>query len=596
MCGFKPPNITIFVILSFLISTIGFSQDDLCSTPPKTAPDPPGIYSKSIDVNVLNNFPAKTFNIFFWRINKNDGSYTPGGWAINAERVKHSINLLNEHYAPMNICFNLVGMDTINATQHHTGSGIFAIKQFAEENGYVREDSFNIYTVHSMPLGSGQSSYLQTSIAINSGLIGSNSRTFSHEIGHCFNLIHTFGNSNERPDSVNCERVTRNVNDPSYNARDAGDRVTDTNAVPNFQREQGIHFAYAVLNAGIVSYWGAGRSMSLRENGFHELSNASAIAQALADYGFTLSEINYLRHNPAVMDVYSDIDNCRYTPDHRANDPLSPFFKDCEGTPYQVTLRDYRNIMAYSYPTCANIFTTGQSIRVHEAIGDNPDIFDSVLTSNIVDLYIRDMDLDIGQEPNIHTEIFWDSKDIWVRHQNDGILNHQHQNPVYKTSGKNYVYVRVSNKGCSTFSGSDQLKVYWAKGNTLLKWSEHWEGGPVVTPPHLSMGGLLGSKTIPPIPPGESAIIMLEWNVPNPQDYVGINPNPWSFSLLARIESNDDPMTFPEGPNIALNVKNNNNIALKNTTVIAVKPNTLAVGGVIGIANPSSSRISFDLE
>ncbi|QAA82525.1 hypothetical protein EI546_12700 [Aequorivita sp. H23M31] len=592
------PHLWIFTVFFSLISAYSFSQsDDFCATSSPAIPDPPNIYSKSIDIGYLNNFPSRTFNIFFWRINKNDGTYTQPGYPITLEKVKRGVDSLNHHFAPMNICFNLVGMDTINSTMHHTGSSLGVIRSYAKSKGRFINNAFNVFAPHSLSQGSGQSGYNQTTVAIISAVVGGNSRTFSHEIGHCFNLIHTFGNSNERPDPANCERVTRNVHDPSYNASDKGDRVIDTNAVPNFQREQNNHFAYAVLDAGIVSTWGAGRTMSFRENGFHELPNASAIAQALADYGFTITEINFLRYNPALIDAYSDVPNCKYLPDSRINNPNSPFFKDCGGTPYSVTTSDYRNIMAYSNSTCGRFFTTGQAIRVHEAITANDSlVFNPVTSHKVVDLYVRDMDTDIGQEPNIHTEIFWDSQDIWVRKQNDGILNQQHQNPVYKTSGKNYVYVRVSNKGCSTSSGNDQLKVYWAKGNTLLKWPEYWEGGPVITPPHIIMSDLLGSKTIPPIAPGGNATIMFEWEVPNPQDYVGINPNPWSFSLLARIESNDDPMTLPEGLNIALNVKNNNNIAWKNTTVITVNPNTLAVGGAIAISNPSSSRRSFSLE
>src|SRR5690554_5210458 len=76
-------SVYFFVVLIFFVPFVGFSQlDDFCATPAKTDPDPPGVYSKSIDIGYLNNFPAKTFNVFFWRINKDDGSYTPGGWPI----------------------------------------------------------------------------------------------------------------------------------------------------------------------------------------------------------------------------------------------------------------------------------------------------------------------------------------------------------------------------------------------------------------------------------------------------------------------------------------------------------------------------------
>ena len=216
------------------------------------------------------------------------------------------------------------------------------------------------------------------------------------------------------------------------------------------------------------------------------------------------------------------------------------------------------------------------------------------MADNNIDLYVKDMVDDIGQEPNIHTTNFWNSKDIWVRNQNDGIINQEHQNPVYDPMKPNYVYVRVSNKGCSTSSGNDQLKLYWAKANTALDWDEYWTGQVVVG--NVKMGDTLGTKIIPPIVSGSEAILEFEWPVPNPQDYVGINPNPWHFCLLSRIESNDDPITFPEGTFITDNVKNNNNIAWKNTTVIEIIPNTPSIGAVIGVSNPSGITKTYSLE
>ncbi len=417
------------MVLLLFITTFTYAQNaDFCATPPHTLPNPPGVYSKSIDPTYLNNFQSKSFNIFFWGINMDDGSYTSPGWLITLEKVRHSVDLLNEQYASMNICFNLVGMDTINSTTHHAGSYLGAIISYAEANGYMRQDAINVYSPHSLSGGgSGQSYYNQTKLAINSGLIGSNSRTLSHEVGHCFGLIHTFDDDNYKIDQTNCEHVTGD----NAGEEGVGDEVADTSAVPNFQREQTNHFAYAVHEAGLVSSWWDGRALSLRANGFGSLFIAPVIAQALADYGFTLSEINYLRYNPAKLDAYSDILNCKYAPDSRINDLNSPFFKDCQGTPYQVTLADYRNIMAYSFPICGEFFTTGQGIRVHETIEEYASKFVPVMSQYSIDLYVRDTESDIGQEPNIHAYTFWNSKDIWVRNQNDGTLIQEHQNPKY---------------------------------------------------------------------------------------------------------------------------------------------------------------------
>lgn len=183
-----------------------------------------------------------------------------------------------------------------------------------------------------------------------------------------------------------------------------------------------------------------------------------------------------------------------------------------------------------------------------------------------------------------------------MRNQSDGEINDQHQNPVYYPNKPNFVYVKVSNKGCDTSSGNDEIKLYWAKANTVLTWDDYWVGNVHIN--NIPMGGELGTLVIPPISPGESEILEFPWLVPDPMDYYGISFNPWHFSLLARIVSDDDPMTFPEGTFTMDNVKNNNNIALKNTSVIRVYPESLdqSIGAVIKIGNASNSLKSYSLE
>jgi len=106
------------------------------------------------------------------------------------------------------------------------------------------------------------------------------------------------------------------------------------------------------------------------------------------------------------------------------------------------------------------------------------------------DLYMKDTTLDTGVEPNPDTGPMWVSDDIWVRNVPDpGYKPYPfpegfptwtpltHENPEYrdpKFSVPNYVYVRVRNRGSSDSSGTERLRLYWAKASTGLAWPTQW--------------------------------------------------------------------------------------------------------------------------
>jgi len=227
----------------------------------------------------------------------------------------------------------------------------------------------------------------------------------------------------------------------------------------------------------------------------------------------------------------------------------------------------------------------------------------TVSPSTRIDLAMQNSNLDYFVEPDVNTQQVWRSDDIWVRNQNDGNLIDVHENPEYDPVDPNYAYVRVTNNSCVTSSGNDQLKLYWAKANASLTWPDHWEGDFYMQDPitleYILMGDEVGTLGIPPLEIGESKILEFEWYVPNPEDYINIDQNnPWHFCLLARIESTDDPMTFPEVSNITTNVKNNNNIAWKNMTVVDFDPNAPSspIGAVVAVGNPTNQAKSYNLE
>jgi len=590
------PNFLIlffFLLQGLFMMAQNSITDDFCGTPDPEDPDPPGVYSRSFDQNYFDNVEPVYFNIFFWGIADDDGNWE--GNPMTLQKAENAVDYINEHFSPFNICFNLVGMDIINSSFHHQDRSFYTVRNFAVDSGYVKQNAFNVYVPYSFDGPTGVANYNRTKLGIISCCLIH--PTLIHELGHNFNLVHTFGPGSQRPHPINCETVTRNINSDDYNALTRGDYLHDTNAVPNFFREQHNYVAYAVEDANIGFNWPTARdSIAFSPIGFNSFPDAVAIEQALIDYGFTTAEIEHLKHNPAVDNAYYDQATKTYTPDDRINDPNSPFFKDCKGTPYQMNTVDIRNFMAYTHSSSKELFTVGQGIRMRESIDyDEYNEFEEAMRQHPLDLYIRDHEHDIGQEPNIHTTVFWQSPDIWVRNQNDGFTNTTHQNPEYSPTSPNYVYVRVTNKSCVASTGSEELFLHWAKAGIGGGWPALWNGQ--ISNPVL-MGNLVYAQTIPVIEPGDSAILEFEWYPPNPDDYIGHSPNddPWHFCLLSRIVTPNDPMAFPEGSGNM--IYRNNNIASKNVTVVTnPEPGSLSPGGAVFIGNIiGNSPATFNFE
>ena len=220
------------------------------------------------------------------------------------------------------------------------------------------------------------------------------------------------------------------------------------------------------------------------------------------------------------------------------------------------------------------------------------------LTCNLsptFDLIVKDSSDDTGIEPNTVTPYMWTSDNIWVRNYNDNGL--EHQNPDYSATGNaNFVKVRVINNSCITSLGNEQLKLYWAKASTALSYPNPWMGGITYAPTGASMGSPIGTLNIPVLQPGEETILTFPWIVPNPNNY-GTDGDQWHFCLLARITATNDPMTSTETTDLNANVRNNNNIAWKNVTVVDVLPNNIVnPGGIIAVGNPFNHPKTFFLE
>ncbi len=206
-----------------------------------------------------------------------------------------------------------------------------------------------------------------------------------------------------------------------------------------------------------------------------------------------------------------------------------------------------------------------------------------------IDLYVSDTTLnDKGYEPNTLTKELWRSDGIWVRNSDDDGLDHQ--NPEYDALGTPvWVYVRVTNRGTVTSTGTEKLIVYWAKGGLNLGWKDPWTGNYKID--NIPMGGIIGEQLIPSLGNGSEVILKFTWPIPNPVDFTkvaGVNEGwLWHFCLLARIEATTDPMTYPETEDLYYNVRYNNNIAWKNVDVVDLVPSGgKKNGGAISVGKP----------
>ena len=206
------------------------------------------------------------------------------------------------------------------------------------------------------------------------------------------------------------------------------------------------------------------------------------------------------------------------------------------------------------------------------------DAFD---TQNL-DVHMRNSLVDYGVEPdNVSppssgNHELANSPDIWIW-DNDiyGEIT-----PTYTAGGNTVnVMVRVINKSNTTVDeGALNVELYWSKQHNAHSWPFIWNGSTTVVNNNgqaVPSGGMADSGfNDVEIRPGEQYLYFFSWDLPNPDSYEGVYSyhSKNSFSLLARINSAQDPMTVVEGADVYFNTKKNNNIAWKNVQVQTNSP------------------------
>lgn len=207
-----------FLSLWAMQMSIGYAQEIDCTTP-STGVD----LLRGIDIHAAGRADHHyTVRIFVHIINDTDGT---GG--IDTATIYQELRVMEEDFAPHNICFALVGIDTINDSFFTENLGDDWDELRGEELIEINAHS-NAIDIYIVPEATGHSGSAynipSTNFTMGADRIGL--RTMSHEMGHCLNLYHTHetfgGRKRELVDRSNCAT--------------AGDFLCDTPADPNVSR------------------------------------------------------------------------------------------------------------------------------------------------------------------------------------------------------------------------------------------------------------------------------------------------------------------------------------------------------------------------
>jgi hypothetical protein len=215
------------------------------------------------------------------------------------------------------------------------------------------------------------------------------------------------------------------------------------------------------------------------------------------------------------------------------------------------------------------------------------------------DLYMLDRSTnDSGEDEGyVFTWDYDEGASMWVRNEDDEI--EEHQNPDFSSaSGTEFVYVKVINKGCKT-SAPSHLDLYTSLSATETSWNADW----IAT--GTGQGYQIGTKVIPPISGNSQTILKFEWNgsAVTPALYATHN---WTTCLLARIEDETgDPIATETPTRLQWDVWHNNNVTLKNVTVVEftsllpppiINNRRMAPGAFVNVGNTSAFADTFNLQ
>lgn len=217
---------------------------------------PQSTFSYSTDPAMIDTFEPKVYNMTFWSVYPE--TFT-SEYALTENDCLEAVANMNRELNKFNIFVKYNGINTLTSDEYyfiehkcpndeliddpkpylnptnpnfdpliHDPTPDVDFGDFITEPGNFDTNSLNTYVFYDSCGFAGVQKNAK-SIGVRYSLL--NEWHTVHEMGHIFGLVHTHA-SFQSPEFA--ERVTRNQNDPLYNADLKGDKITDTPAMPRF--------------------------------------------------------------------------------------------------------------------------------------------------------------------------------------------------------------------------------------------------------------------------------------------------------------------------------------------------------------------------